>query len=267
MTGTVSLRGGDGRTGYIHPNNTLKIREENLSLVRSKIEACQFPPSQLEHWDAIEDMQQWHTVSVDPASHVIYPEEHLTLPLTRLMNEGGIAVLRHSFKQDDYDDTFGDSDRGLSDYGMVRAGHWARYLKNKVDKIWSSPIKRCLDTSEIFAHKSQAYLEITPVLLGPRIYRKEEWSKLKRRIGWSRLVTKWLLGEVTDSIVQSFDEWKASQEFSDFIRMASCYEKQLFVTQGIVCQALCYLAYGIIEFTGTGLSGFHIDHEILQRLI
>ncbi|GAB6097565.1 hypothetical protein JCM14469_38190 [Desulfatiferula olefinivorans] len=265
-TGTVSLRGGDGRTGYIHPNNALKIDEGNLPLVRSKIETCQFPLAQIEHWDVIEDMNLWSAAGNDPVSHVIYPEGHLTLPLTRLINDGGLVVLRHSYKQEDYDDTYGDSDRGLSDYGKSRAGHWARYLKNNVDMIWSSPIKRCLDTSEILAHGNQASLKITPVLLGPRIYRKDEWGKLKRKIGWSRLVTKWLKGEVSGSIVQSYNEWKASKEFSDFIKMASCYEKQLFVTQGIVCQALCYLAYGVIEFTGTGLSGFHIDHDVLQRL-
>lgn len=266
-TGNVSLRGGDGRTGYIHPNNTLKLNKENLPLVRSKIELCQFPTAQMEYWDAIEDIQQWSTASDDPASHKIYPEDQLQIPLSTFINDGGLVVLRHSFKQDDYDNSLGDSDKGLSDYGKVRAEYWAHYLKNKVDKIWSSPIKRCLDTSDILAHESRAALAIDPVLLGPSIYRKEDWRKLKRKIGWSRLVTKWLQGEIAHSIIQPYDEWRTSQEFSDFLRMASCHERQLFVTQGIVCQALCYMAYGIIEFTGTGLSGFHIEQDFIQRFI
>ncbi|HVP97620.1 MAG TPA: hypothetical protein VMS83_10810 [Methanoregula sp.] len=61
--GLVSLRGGDGRTFFIHPPNSVKKDLPFLTGVIRKVEENQIPEIQFEHVDLVGNYRDWDIVS------------------------------------------------------------------------------------------------------------------------------------------------------------------------------------------------------------
>jgi len=259
-SGLLSIRGGDGRTFYIHPMNSFKATPDDWMMVRRQVEAGNIPQVQFENHDLVEDRTAWMSAMGDPYERLVLPpHELLGQPELRNGRGTGLLALRHGTKE--YSGGVAGADAldsvSLSEVGADEVAQFGRELPIRPARILCSPLPRCQQTASILAEHTGAEAEIIVVkeLLGAPFHQREDWQRLKKLLGWSQLVARWLNGEVQRSCVVPYEEWLPGA-LDAIDRTRSPEGWTIMVTQGYLNSAFCYHLTKRIEYRGGALHGF-----------
>ncbi|MDY0061451.1 MAG: histidine phosphatase family protein [Myxococcota bacterium] len=259
--GWLSLRGGDGRSFFIHPQNGVKRAGGIWPAVQAKVEQGCIPAVQYEHHDLVEDWPAWEACTGDAYEQLILaPHELLAaLAVREGLADGQVVVLRHGDKQQAAVAASAASlDRvDLSEAGADEVRVFAHRLPSAPAMILTPSLPRCIQTAREIAgtFRPVPRVEVLDVLLGAPFHQRAEWQALKRRLGWSQLVARWLEGRLERSLILPYVEWIGEARAAiEQHRARSGWT--LMVTQGYLNSAFCHHLTGRIEYRGGPLHGF-----------
>lgn len=259
---TTTAVGGDGRTGLITLNNRDMQSAGTLKQILSGLNDDVMPFEQLNIPIAIKKTETQKPLWSCIGSHEMHSEAFLQDLLNIWNKEPGCLVLRHSFK--DPDKTITDERlRGLSQEGLASTRRLETKLCQKPNAIFTSTLKRCLETAKLLDDNSLVYTLDT--LLGPEIKQQHNWKKQKSHLGWSLLFHKWIHGKISSETIEGYDDWTSGEGFKNLWGNLEVNPKSILISQGIVVQALCKYAFGHIEFSGDGLCGFFLPQKTIEQ--
>ena len=257
--GWLSVRGGDGRSYFIHPMNTAKRTDRWLDVV-AQVERGHIPEAQFEHHDLVEDFDNWDDADDDPHDRlVLQPGDLLEALQRRPPRRPAIIALRHAEKEwmrpnapaTELDDA------PLTDGARGEVSGFVGDLPVKPSVVLTSPLPRCRATARLIADASGNGVQVVVLdeLLGAPFQQRGSWLELKRQLGWSQLVARWLSGEIDRSVVLPFAEWLPTA-LGAIRRNAAPEGATIIVTQGYLNTAFGYHLTGRIEYRGGPLHGF-----------
>jgi hypothetical protein len=258
----LSIRGGDGRSFYIHPMNSFKATPEDWMMVLRQVEAGNIPEVQFEKHDLVEDRLAWESATGDPYERLILsPHELLDQPALRQGNgvTPGLLALRHGAKEFNagLSGAVALDSVNVSDVGVEEVVHFGRHLPVRPKRILCSPLRRCQQTARILAEHAggQPEVVVVPELLGAPFPQREEWQRRKGHLGWSLLVARWMNGEVPRACVVPYEEW-LPEALAAIQRSKASEGWTIMVTQGYLNSAFCHHLTERIEYRGGALHGF-----------
>jgi broad specificity phosphatase PhoE len=257
--GVRSVRGGDRRTFFIHPPNSLKREPSQWMDILDRVESGRLPAAQFGSQDLVEDNAAWAAADRDPYSYQVKPPEELLAEIKqRHPDERIILVVRHGEKAAARDASWSAVQAaGLSDAGARAVAEFGRKLAAGPRVILSSPLPRCHETASILCSATGGTAEIVALdeLLGGRFGDHARWMAMKRKLGWSALVARWIEGDVDRAVVTPYAEWLPACLVS--VRpYLSAAGLTLIVSQGYLTTALAHHLTGRIEMRGGALHGF-----------
>jgi broad specificity phosphatase PhoE len=257
--GWLSVRGGDGRSFFVHPMNTIKTDVPVWMGILDKIERGHIPRVQFERHDLVEDRDAWREAVDDPHERLILSPRDLLDELYRNKSlEPRIVALRHGEKERhrrlgavEAEDTV-----GLTREGAREVEAFALSLPVPPRRILVAPLPRCLETARVVARAVGGVSIVSRAeLLGASFHDRASWQVLKRHLGWSQLVARWIAGGIPAAVVTPYRDWirAARQVIEKHIDPDGL---TLIVTQGYLNSAFCHHLTGRVEYRGGPLHGF-----------
>ena len=257
--GWLSVRGGDARSYFIHPMNTAKRTDRWLDVV-AQVERGHIPETQFEHHDLVEDLDAWDGADDDPHDRLVLPPGELLEALERRPPARSVVIaLRHAEKEwmrpnasaADLDDA------PLTDRARGEVSGFVADLPIKPAVVLTSPLPRCRATARLIADalSDSVHAVVLDELLGAPFHQRGAWHELKRKLGWSQLVARWLSGEIDRAVVLPFAEWLPTA-LRAIQQNTAPGGATIVVTQGYLNTAFGYHLTGRIEYRGGPLHGF-----------
>ncbi|NUM32967.1 MAG: hypothetical protein HUU50_00340 [Candidatus Brocadiae bacterium] len=255
----LSLRGGDGRSFFIHPMNTLKKDQSLWMYILEQVEKGNIPEIQYEHHDLVENTQAWNSSTGDFYHHLILSQDQILQEIKKKNEERFVLVLRHAEKDviSPYATLSENYKASILSSSKNEVLKFASYLPQTPKVILTSPIDRCYQTALLIQQGVGGKAKIITLeeLLGGKFFQHEEWVEMKKKYGWSQLVANWISGKISSSIVTPYNEW-VNHAIQSIKKYTDPTGFSIILTQGYLNTAFCYYLTGRMEFSGGALYGF-----------